>query len=209
MLTARGADTVNTMDARILSLFQREVSRQCRFAMIAARDIDEGLEQRDNEHVFYSVHALLLAATNVSKLLWPSQADTWHLPERGRELRSSLGFGDKDEPAFRMRTFRNHLEHFDSGLEEWAVTSEHKRFADDAIGPRAAIDGIAAGDHVRWLDPETMTFTFTGEDLELRPIVSTLTELDERARIESGRSSSAEFERGDTPGLTPASHPRS
>jgi hypothetical protein len=51
-----------------------EVERQCRFAIIAAADLDAALAVLDRDHIWYSVQAFLVAAGNVSKLLWPSKA---------------------------------------------------------------------------------------------------------------------------------------
>jgi len=57
------------METRILRIFQREVERQCRFALIAVQDLNQALQTVDMDRIWYSVQAFLVAAGNVSKLL--------------------------------------------------------------------------------------------------------------------------------------------
>ena len=131
------------MDKVVLKTFQREVEQQCRFALIAAEDMRQALQELEGlsdemEHTFeelvrqqmrsrgqsgptlavvgvqngfgdwwerhdavrdrfwYSVQSLLMAAANVSKLLWPTYRKGENLvPGRGVELRKSLGIGDR------------------------------------------------------------------------------------------------------------------
>lgn len=113
------------MEAMVLRIFQREVERQCKFAIIAVEDLSQALQIGDMDRIWYSIQAILVAAGNVSKLLWPPKP---LLPERGAELRASLSVDD-DSPL-EPRTFRNHFEHFDERLEQWATSSERRNFAD-------------------------------------------------------------------------------
>jgi len=47
----------------------------------------------------------------------------------------------------RQWNFRNHFEHFDERLEEWAKSSERHNFVDSNIGPPNMIDGIDPKDY--------------------------------------------------------------
>ena len=104
------------METAFLRIFQREVERQCKFGLIATNDLVKALQAPDIDRIWYSVQALLSAAGNVSKLLWPFKP---LLSERGVELRASLSVGEHS--LLRPRTFRNHFEHFDERLEKWII----------------------------------------------------------------------------------------
>ncbi|HEX2279032.1 MAG TPA: hypothetical protein VHN13_18205, partial [Candidatus Tectomicrobia bacterium] len=77
---------------------------------------------------------------------------------------------EEDSPLA-PRTFRNHFEHFDARLEDWAVSSEHRTFVDANIGPTGMISGFDPGDCLRNFDPHTFTITFRGDHYHLPPIV--------------------------------------
>jgi len=80
------------MQKHVLRIFQREVERQCKFAVIAAEDMNKALQITDTDRLWYSIQAFLVAAGNVSKLLW---SPCPQIPERAEELKKSLGVGPK------------------------------------------------------------------------------------------------------------------
>ena len=145
------------METMVLRIFQREVERQCKFALIAAQDLNQALKVSDMDSVWYSVQAFLVAAGNISKLLWPPKP---LLPERGAELRASLSVSD-DSPI-EPRTFRNHFKHFDERLEQWATSSERHNFADSNVGLSGMITGTEQGDYLRNFVPRTSPSLFVG-----------------------------------------------
>lgn len=75
------------------------------------------------------------------------------------------------------RTFRNHFEHFDERLEQWATKSGRKNFVDMNIIPRKAVKGTDMNDWMRNLDPMTMTLTFRDDSNEIPIIEAALREL--------------------------------
>ena len=54
-----------------LRLFQKEVERQCDFAIIALEDMEEAKASSDGKLFWYSVQNLLVAVGRISRLLWP------------------------------------------------------------------------------------------------------------------------------------------
>jgi len=167
------------MDKMLLRIFQTEVERQARFGLISASDLNAALELSDMDRIWYSVQSLLIAAGNISKLLWPSKCT---VPKRGEELRNSLGVPDSS--PLQPRTFRNHFEHFDERLEEWATASHRMNFADSNVGPTGMLSGMDAGDYLRNLDTAKCAVTFRGDTYPLKPIVDALQELHGRALAE-------------------------
>ena len=128
----------------------------------------ELLNARDLDRLWYSVQAFLAAAGNVSKLLWGSNRSS---AERRIELRASLSVSD-DSPL-RPRIFRNHFEHFDERLEQWATSSKRHNFADSNVGPPNMIVGIDPEDFLRNFDTENFAVTFRGDVYHFRPVLAT------------------------------------
>ena len=168
------------METFILRIFQREVERQCRFALIAIDDLKQALQTSNNDRIWYSIQAFLVAAGNISKLLWPSEP---RLPERGTELRASLSVGDESPLA--PREFRNHFEHFDERLEKWSTSSERRNFVDSNIGPQGMVTGVEPGDFLRNFDPKTFAVTFRGDVYHLQPVANAIRDLWQKASTEA------------------------
>ena len=164
------------MDKMLLRIFHTEVERQARFGLIAASDLDEALSSGDMDRIWYSVQSLLIAAGNVSKLLWPSQSS---VPNRGEDLRTSLGVPDSS--PLEPRSFRNHFEHFDERLEQWATSSHRRNFADSNVGPTGIIAGLDPGDYLRNFDTNKYAVTFRGDAYLLKPVADALRELHAKA----------------------------
>lgn len=168
------------MDPMILRIFQREVERQCKFALIAAQDLEQALVASDTDRIWYHVQAFLVAAGNISKLLWPPKP---RLLNRGAELRSNLSVGD-DSPL-QPRTFRNHFEHFDERIEQWATSSQRHNFADSNVGPQGMIVGLDPRDYLRNFDTTNFAVTYRGDVYPLEPIVEAVQSLWQKAVVEA------------------------
>ena len=181
------------MDERLLRILQREVRRQCRFAMFAGSDLYHALQAKDQDRVWYSVQGILVACTNLSKLLWPnehgasdrrsSRATTvTRVLGHGEALRDSLGV--PSDSLLQSHSLRNCVEHFDEELEAWASSSEKRTLIDTNLGPTPAVR-TDAGEILRNLDPATLVLTIRGESFELRPLLHEVATLHERALAKS------------------------
>lgn len=168
---------MNTMALRI---FQREVERQCKFALIAEQDLNSSLQSHDTDRLWYSIQCFLVAVGNISKILWPSNPA---LRDRRVDIRESLSVDD-DSPL-EPRRFRNHFEHFDERLEEWATSSTRHNFVDSNVGPAGAISGIDPNDYLRNFDTSSFAVTFRGDLYILRPVVQAVQVLWQKAAVEA------------------------
>ena len=168
------------MDGALVSVLLREVERQSGFGIVAEKDLREALAASDNDRVWYSIQALLVAAGNVSKLLWPAAAAS---ADRGTALREALDI--EDSSPLQPRTFRNHFEHFDERLEAWAKYSEHRDIVDSNIGSMNMVKGLDAGDCLRNFDTDKFAVTFRGDTYSLEPISGELNRLGKRQRRDS------------------------
>lgn len=173
------------MEMNVLRIFQEEVKRQCQFTLMAADDLRKSLANRDLDRLWYSLQALLVAAGNVSKLLWPVKP---LIPDRGEQLRVSLQVID-DSPL-EPRDFRNHFEHFDERLESWATSSQRHNFVDSNIGPPSSIQGIDVSDFLRNFDPETYSLHFRGDVYYLKPVIQAISSIFKVATVQTSRSRS-------------------
>jgi hypothetical protein len=167
------------MEKTLIRQFQVEVERQCQFAMIALQDMEEASANSDGKLFWYAVQNLLVAVGRISRLLWPPDA---LFPNRGAELRESLGIGE-DSPL-RALEFVEHFEHFDKRLETWYVTSDHRRFFDSYTEPLDVLADTAPVDRFRGYQTEKDAILFQGEAYELAPVSRAVEELQARAEAE-------------------------
>jgi len=163
------------MDEHLQRIFVGEIARQCQFARVAAAGIGAALNAEDQNGVWYSVQALLVAVGNISKLLWPKPENQ----QRGDTLRQLLGVAENSVLA--SRTFRNRFEHFDEKLEDWAKSSNRRCFIDSNIGLAGRIAGVDIGDYLRNFEPQHGIVTFQGDTYELEPIIRAVVALHEKA----------------------------
>lgn len=167
------------METFLLRQFQREVERQCQFAMIALQDIEEANANSDGKLFWYSIQNLLVAIGRISRLLWPPETRD---SERGAELRESLGVGD-DSPL-KSRTYVDHFARFDERLENWYESSEQHRYFDSYTEPLDILAETKGGDRFRGYDTEKNAILFHGEPYYLKPVSDAVEDLCERAEKE-------------------------
>ncbi len=166
----------------VLKTFYIEIEKQCRFALIAANDVNVALQSYNTDLLFYSIQALLVATANVSKLLWPARP---RIADRGSQLKSNLGVGINS--ALELRTFRDHFEHYDERLEAWASDSTRHNIVDTSVLPPSSISGIDPRDFMRNFDPTTLSVTFRGDTYALQPVIAEVQALWQKVTAEINR----------------------
>jgi hypothetical protein len=121
------------------------------------------------------VQSVVLAAGNVSKLMWGqggSRAD------KRAHLRESIGISDNS--PLRLTRMRNHFEHVDERLETWFKESSQHIYADGHVfltprPPQGMVEADPPMDRVntfREYDAASGTLWFWGDQLNLREIES-------------------------------------
>jgi hypothetical protein len=122
---------------------------------------------------------LLQHAGNVSKILWPASQKPL-TKERGCWLRTVLTIND--DHVLADRRLRNHVEHFDERIDEWAVSSKNHNFVDHIIGSRSMVAGesVDDADTFRLYDPQANTFIFRGESFDVQLIADGLKDISTR-----------------------------
>jgi hypothetical protein len=171
------------MDTLLLRTFQAQAALQCRYVLLAAQDINNGLKNENIEFTFYAIQNLLNASANISKVLW-GQAGS-RANER-KPLRDSVGITD-DSPL-RAVTMRNNFEHFDERLEKWRTESPDENYIDLNIVAKETYQHFAEIDRFRAFDPTTTYLTFWGQEFNIRKIVDEVRRIAPKLEEEANKS---------------------
>ena len=172
------------MDKQLLQIYYFEIVRQCDFALLAVQHLKMALTSNDTGSLtWYSLQNFLVAVGNLSKICWPVKKLS---EKRGQELRKKLGV--LDNVSIAPRIFRNHFEHFDERLENWAKSSKRRNFIDSNIGPQNMIVGIDTSDFLRNFDQNTWILTYRGDSYELKPIIEYLNTLRQKTNKQLSES---------------------
>jgi len=181
------------MDQTKLSIFQREIKRQCMFAIIAHNAIKSNFSEMSDTNkdtkewsyfmdmFWYSIQNFLIAIADISKIFWPPMST---YSQRGEELRNI--FNIKNDSPFQSRDARNYFEHFDERIENWIASSKTHVFADTNIGPLKGqakmIGNLGPRDYMRHFDQTTWTLFFSGDEYKLNVIIKAVEDLYEKVQ---------------------------
>lgn len=170
------------METFVLRILQRQVDLQCKAVAGATAELDRALPNRDVDGIFIALQGILVAAANLSKLLWSSGGRKE--AERTR-LRESLGVAD-DSPL-RDPDLRNDFEHFDERVERWFQSSTHRNYVGRFVGPYSAVAGFATGDRFQHFDPESGVVTFWDHSVQLKDVLAEVKRILPLAQAESSK----------------------
>ncbi|MGB3063365.1 hypothetical protein [Sphingobacterium thalpophilum] len=147
-----------------------EIALQSQIAQKAAERLRATHDNFDKIETWCSIQSILVAAGNVSKILWPSQK----YKMRGQKLRGLLGVEDNNPLS--SRKFRNHFEHYDERIEEWFENSSQGSYIDLAMNPslRNHHFGMSALNTHRGYNSFNNSVVFRSETLYLDEILSAL-----------------------------------
>jgi hypothetical protein len=123
----------------------------------------------DKVEVWCSIQSILVAAGNVSKILWPNEKHK----ARGERLRQILKVEKGN--VLHDRRFRNHFEHYDERIEDWFNNESSAVYTDLAMNP--ILRGATASRDHRGYNSFTNTLVFRGETLDLGEVMKALEEI--------------------------------
>jgi hypothetical protein len=153
-------------------VFVFEIAQQAKIAIRASERLRAADDHFDNLEVWSSIQSILIAAANVSKILWPSRKSS---VARGEMLRALLKVDDQN--LLSDRNFRNHFEHYDERIEDWFEKNRSAVYTDLSISPFKSIWGNDPSSHHRAYNPLTQTLTFRGEAVDLAALMNALDEI--------------------------------
>lgn len=153
-------------------VFIGEIVLQSKIAARAAERLQATHDNFDQVEVWCSIQSILVAAGNVSKILWPINKDN---TIRGERLRKMLKVEENDPLS--DRTFRNHFEHYDERIEDWFNNTSSSVYRDLSMNPSLrGIVSMPSCDH-RGYNSFNNTLIFRGEVLDLNEILKALKEI--------------------------------
>jgi hypothetical protein len=151
-----------------------EIVLQSKIVHQAADRLQATHDNFDKVEVWCSIQSILIAAGNVSKILWPRQK----YKDRGERLRQMLNVNENN--LLSDRKFRNHFEHYDERIEDWFNNQSSAVYTDLAMNP--SLRGpMTTKDH-RGYDSFKNTLIFRGESLDLNEVVNALEEILDNCR---------------------------
>ena len=161
----------------IKHVFLCEIDFQSKIALRAADRLSEIGHGLDMIEIWSAIQSILIAAGNVSKILWPTRKGS---PSRGSMLRELLDI-DKNSPLF-DRKFRNLFEHYDEHIDHWFATQSSSSFTDFSLGPPQGFARQFPSRVHRGYDYTTETLTYQGESMNLGALVRALAEIQQKCQ---------------------------
>ena len=160
------------MKALAETVFISEIVMQSKIAELAAKRLSAIKDNFNQIEVWSSIQSILVAAGNVSKILWPQEKK---YAVRGKRLRELLKVDDNN--ILSDRSLRNHFEHYDDRIEKWFKGKSSAVYRDLVIDPFKPIWGDAlVNQHIAY-NPLKHTLTFRGESFDLAAVLRELKEI--------------------------------
>ncbi|MCB0540100.1 MAG: hypothetical protein KDE33_21465 [Bacteroidetes bacterium] len=147
-----------------------EIVLQSKIAQRAAERLQSTHDNFDKVEVWCSIQSILVAAGNVSKILWPVKKE---YNSRGEKLRQLLNI-EADNPLS-DRTFRNRFEHYDERIDDWFNNQPRAVYTDLSMNPSLR-GSMATNDH-RGYNSFNNTLVFRGKSLDLNEVLNALEEI--------------------------------
>ena len=164
--------------AFVKHVFLGEIKYQSQFAAKAAERLVTRGDSHDPIELWSAVQSILIAAGNVSKILWPPRPRS---APRGAMLRVLLDIDENN--ALSDRSLRNHFEHYDERIEDWLSSTHSSVYIDQIIGlPPGFLRDFPQNAH-RSYDPSTQMLKFRGESMSLESILRALDEIRQKCRM--------------------------
>ena len=174
-----GGEIVNESKMEPLAemVFISEVVKQAKIAKRASERLTATRDGFDEVEVWCSIQSILVAAGNISKMLWPVRKGSI---ARGERLRMLLSVDDQN--LLSDRKLRNHFEHYDERIEDWFEKSNSAVYRDSYVDPFKPIWGGDASNIHRLYNPLTEVLTFRGESMDLAAILRELDDIMNKCR---------------------------
>lgn len=178
------------MDDFLEHIYLEQARQECEACFAAIKMFNSALANTDADDPFARAMELVHRAAAVSRIFWPPGSRDKHARQRAQRradaLRKSLRIPDKH--PVQVRTLRDHFEHFDERLDDWAERSKNRNIVERLLGPRSAIggDAIQDSDIIHHYDPATKIYAFRGEKFDIQRLASGLDDLHARVTARLG-----------------------
>ena len=147
-----------------------ELVWQAKIAQRAAKRLQTANDQFDHIEIWSSIQLILIAAGNVSKILWPARKK---YQSRGEKLRERLKV--EEDNLLSDRKFRNYFEHYDERIDDWFENQSSAVYTDLAMNP--SMSGFGQMSTNRGYNSIDNTLVFRGEVLDLNAVLNAVEEI--------------------------------
>jgi hypothetical protein len=182
------------VDGHIETTYLLELRQQCLWAVECLEAMNESLGRSAGYErvISFFGHAghFLHHVGAASRILWPpvprEKEKAARARARGLHLRTVLGI--PDDHALKKRTLRDHIEHLDERIDDWAHGSKNHNIVDFTFGPPGVVGGggVGTGDVFRQYDPATTVFIFRGESFHVQTLAGGVGDVLERVTAKLG-----------------------
>jgi len=162
------------MDQNTLSIYIHELRNQCLHMQASFNLFNQAANAGQGQGVLYGGQMILMPASQISSLLWPTRA---RARGRGESLRKVLQLTDKH--ALNDRRLSEIWERSDEKTEEWINKTKGQQIIFDLVGDPATIgDGSATSDSVyRGYNPNNQIFTYRGVGYNLPALAKAVSDV--------------------------------
>lgn len=173
------------MDAKELLLYLRQADLQCALIIEAGQELDRAIRQlrewsedwdcqrRACDDIYAAIHVLLHHSYQLSRIFWPAKccgAEGLELCHRAISLRSEINLPDLHHPL-RNEVLWRHAHEFEHCGNE-SHKSRHQR-AHHLATLDQVITWMDSEACFCWLEPDSKTFVFHGEEFALAELLQT------------------------------------
>ncbi len=169
------------MDDFLAKIYLKQAQQECERCFNSITMMNANIQRKLEGDFFQHALDLIHHAAAVSRIFWPpggkNKQNTKRSHSRGQALREILQLPNGH--AVQNRSLRDHFEHFDERLDDWAESSKHRNIVHHLFGPRSAIGGgaIQDSDIIHHFDPETKIFGFRGEHYNIQELATGLDDI--------------------------------
>jgi hypothetical protein len=162
------------MDQNTLSIYIHELRNQCLHMQTSFNIFNQAANTGQNQGVLYGGQMILMPASQISSLLWPTRA---RARGRGEALRKVLQLTEKH--ALNDRRLSEIWERSDEKTEEWINNTKGKQVIFDLVGDPASVgDGSTTAESVyRGYNPGNQIYTYRGVAYNLPALANAVSDV--------------------------------
>lgn len=174
------------MDDFLAKIYLEQAKQECERCFFSIDKMNAILRNEIKDNFFQYAHDLIHHAAAVSRIFWPpggrNKQSTKRAHRRGQALRDMLSL--QSGHAVQNRSLRDHYEHFDERLDDWAENSKYRNIVQRLIGPKTSIGGnaIEDSDIIDHFDPATNVFGFRGEHYNIQLLATGLNDIYQKVK---------------------------
>lgn len=158
------------MDQRLRQGLLIHVVTQCSYAIAEAESVADAVQRGEIDGVFRHTQSMLGACANVSKVFWPARGRAGSKVDRSSRAALRKNVELDEESALANRTIRDHLEHMDERIEDWATKGSGGVWHDANVGSGQTLGATSRG-HVdgyfRHFDLDRGAVRFGEDEVEI------------------------------------------